>query len=187
MLDWCSKCLMFTREEKSLLGHHVESSSKSSLLYSRDTQIELLAKVVKMIGKINMGTFDPDQPRALRLFDLVQSVADENEGHLSTDSEQDDTSDDHDDDNQQERQRVARVQVQDHPIFRLDASMVAGVSRVAHSLSDVVHIKLSETQLLCGRMITSNYHAAMSMDLSASNCVVCATCSKRHQQTLVQS
>ncbi len=139
-----------------------------------------------MIGKINSGAFDPDQPRALRLFDLVQSVADEDEGIQRTDSEMSDTSDD-DDDHNHERQMVARAQMEDDPIFRLDASMVAGVSCVAHTLSDVVHIKSSETQLLCGRMITSNYHAAKNMDLSAINCVICATCSNRHQQSILPS
>ena len=37
LLTWAGMCTLFTREERTLLGHHVEPQTKSSTTYSRDT------------------------------------------------------------------------------------------------------------------------------------------------------
>ena len=67
LVAWTGMCNLFIREERTLLGHHVETQSRSSTTYSRDSQVMLQYKVSKMIGLIRGGKLKPDASRAERL------------------------------------------------------------------------------------------------------------------------
>ena len=72
LLTWAGMCTIFTREERTLLGHHVEPQTKSSTIYNRDSQVLLQYKVLKLINLIRTGTLKPDVSRAERLSAMVQ-------------------------------------------------------------------------------------------------------------------
>jgi hypothetical protein len=55
LLTWAGMCTLFTREERTLLGHHVEPQTRSSTIYNRDSQILLQYKVLKLINLIRTG------------------------------------------------------------------------------------------------------------------------------------
>eukprot|EP00435_Cladocopium_sp_Y103_P013624 s4538_g3.t1 len=66
LLTWAGMCTIFTREERTLLGHHVEPQTKSSTTYSRDAQVLLQYKVIKVINLIRTGRLKPDVSRRLK-------------------------------------------------------------------------------------------------------------------------
>ena len=64
---------LFTREERTLLGHHVEPQTKSATIYNRDSQIMLQYKVLKLINLIRTKKLKPGASRAERLAMLVEN------------------------------------------------------------------------------------------------------------------
>ena len=52
LLTWAGICNVFTREERTLLGHHVEPQTKASTTYSRDAQILLQYKVMRVLTNL---------------------------------------------------------------------------------------------------------------------------------------
>ena len=70
LLTWAGMCNVFTREERTLLGHHVEPQTKASTTYSRDAQILTL---------IDTGRLKPDASRAERLSMLISHDAENEE------------------------------------------------------------------------------------------------------------
>lgn len=67
LLTWAAMTNLFTREERTLLGHHVEPQQKSASRYNRDSQIMLMYKVQKLVNLIKAGVLKPDASRAERL------------------------------------------------------------------------------------------------------------------------
>ena len=76
VLTWCGMTEILTREERTMLGHHVEPSTKSATTYNRDSQLLLQAKVAKVLDMILQGHLDPDASRAARLNQLLQVAED---------------------------------------------------------------------------------------------------------------
>ena len=64
---------MFTREERTMLGHHVEASTKSATTYDKNAMLALQAKVLRMITAIQEGTYDPDASMAYKLRAMANS------------------------------------------------------------------------------------------------------------------
>ena len=76
LLTWAGMCTLFTREERTLLGHHVEAQTRSSTTYSRDSQVMLQYKVSKLISMIRTGKLKPDASRAERLSMMIEADED---------------------------------------------------------------------------------------------------------------
>ena len=71
LLTWAAMTTLFSREERTLLGHHIEPQTKSSTTYNRDSQILLQLKVSQLISLIKSGKLQPDASRAQRLSMLL--------------------------------------------------------------------------------------------------------------------
>ena len=72
ILTWAGMCNLFTREERTLLGHHVEAQTRSSTTYNRDSQVLLQYKVATMINLVKSGKLKPDASRSERLSMMLE-------------------------------------------------------------------------------------------------------------------
>ena len=74
LLTWAgrSTAVVFTPTERRLLGHHVEPSLKSMLIYSRESYTTLYAKVMKLFTLIRSREFQPDLPAIDRVLQYVE-------------------------------------------------------------------------------------------------------------------
>ena len=72
LLSRASKSGKFTMPEQRCLGHHFDRSSRSVLIYSRDTYAPLAAKIKLTLDSICGAEFNPDASRAERASDLVE-------------------------------------------------------------------------------------------------------------------
>ena len=165
LLTWAGMCTLFTREERTLLGHHVEPQTKSSTTYSRDSQIFLRYKVLELINLLRSERLKPDVSRAERLSMLVRQAdkpLDENlaqtwqepELELSDESSQDVDTDDVGDFQNGPDDSIAALR-DPVPHDAID------VSWYIHSFTGVVHaahdtVEEAEQRLLCGRASTVN-------------------------------
>ena len=73
LLNWAGGSGMFTREERTMLGHHVEASTKSATTYDKNAMLALQAKVLRMITAIQEGTYDSDASMAYKLRALANT------------------------------------------------------------------------------------------------------------------
>ena len=83
LLTWAGMTTLFTREERTLLGHHVEPQARSATIYNRDSQILLQYKVLKLINLIRTKKLKPDVSRAERLAMMVDNESAGDLGELS--------------------------------------------------------------------------------------------------------
>ena len=60
VLTWCGMNDVFAREQRTMLGHHIEASTKSATTYNRDAQLLLQIKVAKVLQMIAEDERDPD-------------------------------------------------------------------------------------------------------------------------------
>ena len=177
LLSWCAKSLMFTPDEQSLLGHHVPGQHKSALLYSRDTQIALCAKIHVMLQRMRDNSFNPDKPRAERLFELVGHAASEVEKPSETSQRSETSSSSSSDCDISDSVSDDSADVKEN----LDRSLPEGCeggNLWVHKFSSVVHhVKHDDdTRLMCGRSISCNFRKAKHQDISDAP-MVCAMCS----------
>jgi len=63
LLSWCSKYGM-PREDRAILGYHVQPGVSTLMHYSRDEQAAPLRKAHAMLDDIRSGLFDPDNTRS---------------------------------------------------------------------------------------------------------------------------
>ena len=165
LLTWAGMCTLFTREERTLLGHHVEPQTKSSTTYSRDSQILLQYKVLKLINLLRSERLKPDVGRAERLSMMVRQADkpldedlaqtwQEPELELSDENSQDvDTDDVGDFENGLDDAIEALRDPVPHDAI--------DVSWYIHAFTGVVHAAHDTAEeagqrLLCGRAITVN-------------------------------
>ena len=165
LLTWAGMCTLFTREERTLLGHHVEPQTKSSTTYNRDSQILLQYKVLKLINLIRSERLKPDVSRAERLSMMVRQadqpldddlaqIWQEPEIELSDENSQDvDTDDVGDFENGLDDSLEALRDPIPHDTL--------DVSWYIHAFTGVVHaahntVEEAAQRLLCGRAVTVN-------------------------------
>eukprot|EP00435_Cladocopium_sp_Y103_P013036 s4599_g3.t1 len=165
LLTWAGMCTVFTREERTLLGHHVEPQTKSSTTYSRDAQVLLQYKVLKVINLIRSGSLKPDVSRAERLSMMVNREASNRNEDLADTWEEPDIGASEDDSEDLDLDEVGEHQSGLDTSLQLNRDPVPGESFdldwYIHSFTGVVHAaKCDEgdptTKLLCGRAITVN-------------------------------
>lgn len=159
LLTWAAMTTLFNREERTLLGHHVEAQTRSNTTYSRDCQILLQYKVVKLINLIKNGHLLPDATRAERLARMLDAdrpahpdVSDQVAEPAATDSSEDESEDCSD-------PGVEQLAPQREPQLRQPlVGDIPGASWFQHSFTGVLHIQMddSDERLACGRQITVN-------------------------------
>ena len=193
LLTWAGMCSvggqsLFSREERTLLGHHVEAQTRSRTTYSRDAQVMLQYKVSKLISMIKTGRLKPDASRAERLAMMIE--ADEGgsdevppEEHIEYQPSEDDSED------------VASPCAElDLPEFgvpddsdRGDFSLVTGADQwLVHAFTGVAHFQPDESdaRLACGRAITVNLRVIDHTDLLASDSILCKQCESAHHRLI---
>lgn len=174
IITWCQQSRLFSREELTALGHHVEASTKSTLLYSREHQLTLVAKTHRMLQMICSDALKPDDPRVVRLFDLALSLADDEDSSQSGSSSpsSESSSDERASTVMEHSNIAAKWERDDAADLDHEACWVNRHSGIIHRLSAD-----DATKLLCGRCISCNFRSAVASDLRDANAVVCATCS----------
>eukprot|EP00435_Cladocopium_sp_Y103_P041055 s1362_g11.t1 len=60
LLTWVAMTEHLTQEERTLMGHHMEASTKSATTYNRDALLIIHAKVAKVLEMIRQGELKPD-------------------------------------------------------------------------------------------------------------------------------
>ena len=68
LLTWAGGSGLFTREERTMLGHHVEASTKSATTYDHNTMLAIHVKVLKIVRMIEDGSYRPDDSAAAKLI-----------------------------------------------------------------------------------------------------------------------
>ena len=167
VLTWCGMTDILTREERTMLGHHIEPSTKSATTYNRDSQLLLQAKVAKVLQMIVEDELDPDAGRASRLSRLLRSDVPEDPDEASQESDFEDT-------------EVASIHSKLHLADR--PGMPIGdpdeYTFVAHKLTGTVHVLQDEEtdRLACGRLRTINMKAVEPNAIDAAPAPFCIQC-----------
>eukprot|EP00435_Cladocopium_sp_Y103_P056037 s2067_g18.t1 len=173
-------------EERTLVGHHVEPQTKSSTTYSRDAQVLLQYKVLKVIKLIHSGRLKPDVSRAERLSIMVNRDASNHDEDLADAWEEpeigasDSDSEDLDIDDVGEHQSGLDASLQSvrDPVpgesFDLDWYI--------HFFTGVVHAARTsdadpEAKLLCRRAITVNLTKTDVESSEMKTGLMCMQCS----------
>ena len=187
LLTWAGMTTLFTREERTLLGHHVEAQTRSSTTYNRDSQVMLQYKVTKLIAMIKTGRLKPDASRAERLAMMVgETSQDERESGAPEDSIEYASSDD---DSEDISSPCAEFDVPElagpDDTDRGDFSLVTGADQwLVHAFTGVAHFQVDEEldKVACGRKITSNLRVVAYSDLLESDAVLCKQCESAHMR-----
>ena len=164
LLTWAGMCNVFTREERTLLGHHVEPQTKASTTYSRDAQILLQYKVMKVLTLIDTGRLKPDASRAERLSMLISHDEGNDEPSVEQEIEpQIEESEDESDDCDHEEVGHLQSGLDDMLEAVRDAIPEEDDDYLwyIHCFTGVVHVAVQEyeeqeVRLACGRALTTN-------------------------------
>jgi len=167
LLTWCAMTDLFTREERTMLGHHIEPTTKAATTYNRDSQLMLQSKISKVLDLIVQGTLVPDASRAERLFHIL------GRGHQSVE-EVSSESDCEDVDLPSIHSKVHHSERQPVPLGEPDE-----YSFVSHKLTGTVHVLRDheENKLACGRKRTINLVDVAPTEIDAATAPFCIQCS----------
>ena len=172
LLTWAGACQVFQREERTLLGHHVEASTKSATTYDRDAAIRLQAKVHRMLTMIDTAELEPDSSRARKLEVLLRSGPSPS---IKGKPAAEETSSEEETDEMLHKP----LAVDREP---LPESADAHVWWV-HSISGITHAQSSSDgqKLACGRAISCNFAKVSFKDLDANQTSFCVQCAASRQ------
>ena len=167
LLTWCGMSGLLTREERTLLGHHIEQHTRSATTYNRDSQLLLQRKVSQAIKQIKDGILRPDVSRAERLKVLVDLDEEGEQPSESGESEY-----------HEEGPPEIHVASMSNEQAIIPSEVVDEFSFVSHRLTGTVHvIKDAEENLLaCGRRLTMNLLAVDPADFNVSTACFCIQC-----------
>ena len=178
LLSWAAKSTLFGADEQLALGHHVHAQYRSAMIYSRDNQIGLCKKLHDMFTRIRDGLFDPDTARVSRLFQLAYSTMLEDHG----DDDSSDSSADSDASSVAHSDGEHDSVAQRPNYKRLEADNLEVESCVINRNSKVIHMIAGEDEKFwCGRHPSSTSRKASVEDLSATEAVMCASCSQAYR------
>lgn len=184
LLTWAGMTNLFTREERTLLGHHIEANQKSATTYNRDSQLMLMYKVQRLINLIKDGHLKPDASRAERLCVMFGG----NEG-------------------QSNEEPAKNIELVDEPPPELVSGSDSGDAELSddntaclglpgdnergdipvdsiiytwyvHRLSSILHAKSMGigSKLCCGREVTSNLKELEHSQINAQLHLMCHQC-----------
>ena len=153
LLTWAGMSHRFSREEKTLLGHHTEASTKSATTYDRDA-------VWNMLEDISQGVQTPDAAPAHKLAQYARVKA-----------------------NLQSNEAPSASQPEDPcPSLHSRAPLPSDASRYSwkvHAISGVVHmLGLEADKLACGRPLSCNYTSISAEALDRQTTCFCVQCGK---------
>ena len=193
-LSWVAKAGTMTFKERLVLGHHLEEETKMAVVYSRDAIGHVMAKLLRLVRSIRDGIFDPDASRAARIaaatgMDVSQlglsektPLEDELEGRLAEDERICNQADDSDGSDVGEEadlhHEILRLP-EDQALTNRSSFPEVSLQRcVQHVLSGIVHMKMGDNRLLCGRKNSSNMKAVSFGEDSKHDHDFCEQCHK---------
>ena len=185
LLTWAGMCNVFTREERTLLGHRVEPQTKASTTYSRDAQILLQYKVMKVLTVIDTGRLKPDASRAERLS-MLMSNDDEKEGAPLEQEVEPQLEESEDESEDCDHEEVGHLQsgLDDmlEPVRDSVPEEDDSYPWYIHCFTGVVHVAIQEyeeqeVRLACGRALTTNLIKSYANSAEVKCCLFCIQCS----------
>ena len=160
LLTWAGMSHRFSREEKTLLGHHTEASTKSATTYDRDAMLRLQGKVWNMLEDISQGLQTPDANPAHKLAQYARVEAEVHSENASSASEPEEPC----------------------PSLQTRAPLPPDASKYSwkvHTVSGVVHmLGLEQDKLACGRPLSCNYTSVSADDLDRQTTCFCVQCGR---------
>ena len=190
LLNWAS-LYGLPVEDRRILGHHFDGTSKSVVTYSRDALIAVHLRVQNMLNKILDGSFDPDLDRVERLRVFIEkrprtsdlssnSKARHDLEHTdSDDSEPASVASDIPHVEDAEKEAVA-LWDRLNPGNKLPSNQDHDLSdALQHTKSGIIHYPDHhlEGMLLCSRFISAYYRKPINKDPIDRN--ICTQCASR--------
>ena len=145
LLTWAGMTDILKREERTLMGHHVEASTKSATTYNRDALLFVHSKLVQILNLVKSREMKPDASRAEKLRMLIGGAAQEDAESIELDDEEIDPQTFNAEALQPERPGLPQENVDE---FQYVAPKLAGTIRVIQSYE--------YDKLACGRRLTVN-------------------------------
>eukprot|EP00435_Cladocopium_sp_Y103_P036092 s2135_g9.t1 len=195
ILSWMAKagCSLSVRRS---LGHHLDPSSRSATIYSRDAMAPPLRELVRVLGLIVKEDFFPDKTRSGRFRKELKPTANET-GDVDSDNESNqsfempfserlvgDTDDSNTDASSDAAADSSDGEVLDtttlwdlvEPKHRSNLVRVKpGFTTSMHVQSRVLHLLAKDSpRFVCGRLSSARYAAVMQG--ASSECTRCQTC-----------
>ena len=93
LLTWAGMTDILTREERTLMGHHIEASTRSATTYNRDALLIVHSKLMQVLNLIKSGELKPDASRAEKLSMLIGGAVQEDAESVESDYEETDPRD----------------------------------------------------------------------------------------------
>ena len=174
LLTWVGMYEGISREERTLLGHHVEPNTKSATTYNRDAQLMLQAKVARVLAMIRSSELKPDAGRAHRLFDLVDK-----EEHTQVIPEPATPEQSEESDYDEDEPQTAHNEVINKKRPKMPDELFDEFSLVAHRLTGTIHVvkDFGEGLLACGRHRTVNMEDLEQDSIDPAVAAFCQQCS----------
>ena len=170
ILTWCGMTNVMTREERTMLGHHVEPTTKAATTYNRDSQLLLQAKVNTVLKMVLSGELDPDSSRASRLDHMI---------NVDEEAAEPERSDESDCEWLDEAPIYSKVHLGES-LGRPEVPLGGPdeYKYVAHKLTGTVHIIQEEDsdRLACGRRRMINMTDVEPAALDAATAPFCIQC-----------
>lgn len=169
LLSWATLMGVMNFDQRRTLGHHVDAHTASPLTYGRDNVVQLQVIVFKMLKQIGAGEWDPDLPRAARLFEeLRATLTDLDDADERMVFEVPDGSEGaHDDPSDVEPAVDYEDAVDDtglNPKVFISAAK-ADSRLLQHNSSGVLHFIGLDNKFMCGRRINA-FYSAITFDLN---------------------
>eukprot|EP00435_Cladocopium_sp_Y103_P056375 s153_g19.t1 len=171
ILTWAGRCLkvQFTPTDRRLLGHHLESSMKSILAYSRESYVTLYSKVLQMFRLMRDKQFNPDLPAIDRVVQLSDETVDEHTAEMSNHADEPEIVSDSESSVASECGQAGDEMFQERPMREGLTSLfpdfpgVPESDLMVHKVSGLVHVFNEDGFLSCGRQPSLNFKAYNQM------------------------
>ena len=163
-LSWATKSGRFSKHEKRILGHHAAPGETMIVTYGRDVMTPVLAKLQHLVDAIRSEQFDPDQPRAVRMSNLVQKLNEEADIEPRAERQVQDL-------DKLDESEQSDVSAADHDGLGALPSLVPDLpggpeppesgAYFRHRISSIIHaVGTPASMLRCGRTLNGNYESS---------------------------
>ena len=169
MLHWIAVSMMFTMDERRILGHHFDRNLQSPLTYSSEEMAILQAKVQTMLRAIRNGDLDPNRRAVELLAARAEGRSDFEEYELTSGDSIDETND---------LETHESLPMPPGDLHRPSVPKELQLRSHRHVLSGIVHVAAEHGNVLeCGRKLTHNFCKTADLgedDFKHSLCTQCA-------------
>ena len=169
-LSWAAKAGSMTVQERLWLGHHQSNESKMAITNARDVLAQVLTKLKRILDSIKAGLFDPDLSRVERVEQATgMTVVEPNFPERSPEElavmHQLEVEREHEELHPYESDVESQAALEDDPIDLPCADPIESrpefpdidlATCLRHRISGIVHVRVADSILACGRSITLN-------------------------------